>query len=85
MKFGGLIYTFICFMIMSGVCIQKFYPLHCENTITCFLSCSRKILHSDFVKFLCIGTIKLKFKTSKFINFDLSTAVACFLFLEQIK
>ena len=29
-----------------------------------------------FVKFLCIGTIKVKFKTSKFINFDLSTAVA---------
>lgn len=29
-----------------------------------------------FVKFLSIGTIKLKFKTSKFINFDLSTAVA---------
>lgn len=27
---------------------SKILILHCENTITCFLSCSRKILHSDF-------------------------------------
>ena len=63
-------------MITSGVCIQKFYSLHCENTITCFLSVQERFCILIFVKFLCIGTIKLKFKTSKFINFDLSTAVA---------
>ena len=55
---------------------SKILFLHCENTITCFLSCSRRFCILIFVKFLCIGTIKLKFKTSKFINFDLSTAVA---------
>ena len=27
---------------------SKILFLHCENTITCFLSSSRKILHSDF-------------------------------------
>jgi len=73
-------------MIMSGVCIQKFYPLHIVKTQShAFYPVQERFCILIFVKFLCIGTIKLKFKTSKFINFDLSTAVACFSFLEQSK
>ena len=66
-----------------------------KNFIPCIVKTQSQAFHPVqerfciliFVKFLCIGTIliKLKFKTSKFINFDLSTAVAnVFCFLSKV-
>ena len=66
----------ICFMITSGVCIQKFYSCIVKTQSHAFYPVQERFCILIFVKFLCIGTIKLKFKTSKFISFDLSTAVA---------
>ena len=55
---------------------KNFIPCIVKTQSHAFYSVQERFCILIFVKFLCIGTIKVKFKTSKFINFDLSTAVA---------